>query len=311
MKKYYFRYSIFLLFLLYINTFCNDFNKEKYRKLNNTEKTYEKLSNSNKKSLIYLIIKTICICLSIIIIYIIFNNIIKRACLKKEVYDYLNKIYDKKNYIDEQCLTYIVNNLNIHYFFHYIKTKLIIICKFKYKSLYSKYNTGCSICLGEFQPTTKIIITSCEHIFHYDCMKKYLKLIEKEMNEKKGEENLPNFLNYFNCPNCKKNILQKKKQNIIEEKFNIEEIKLNKRISNNIFDSVKLKEKSSSELSLSSSVSLKSKSVKTKKLYPKKVKLIKKKNFQIKIGKDNNILTQNSNIQAKDINIENKTKEEE
>ena len=307
--KYATNKNIKILVTLYLNLFYLSLNFESNKILNSSETANQKESKSNKKSLILLVIKTCSICLSIVLGYIALTTVFKIICLKKEVYNYLNKILIKNGFIDEKAISYVIHNLNVNFFFKFIEKKLMNTCKYKDKSIYTRYEAGCSICQGEFEPESKVIITSCEHIYHYECMKEFLNLIEEEMIEKKDEENDSNFLNYFNCPNCKKNILRKKKKsNINDEKYVVEEIKvkqinvINNKINNNITnnitspDPIKTKDsKSSSSLILSSSINLKQNSLKIKKKYYKKNKIFKKKKFI------NNSTTNNNNdVIAKD-----------
>ena len=201
----------------------------------------------------------------------------------------------KKGCLDQKSIEYIIDNLNIKYFIKFIENELMNTCEYKNREKYSKYETGCSICLGEFKPQTKVIITSCEHIFHYTCMIKFLKLIEKEMLEKRNENNIPNFINLFNCPNCKFSILRKrqkkknKKNEIKEIKIINGEQNMNKNKRNLIrvnkyciLNSNKIRDiKSSNELTLSSRLNKNNKSTKTKKKFSRKGKLFKKKKIKI------------------------------
>ena len=316
MKKNYFKYVI-ITFIIYIKLFNYVVNKDNNTNLRSNEETNKNTpQNNNKKNLILLIIKTLGSCIAIIIIYIIANKIIKYICQKREVYTYLNKILKKKGRLDQKSIAYLIVNLNIKYFIKFIENELMNTCKYKNREKYTKYETGCSICLGEFKPQTKVIITSCEHIFHYTCMIKFLKLIEKEMFEKRNEDNIPNFLNLFNCPNCKFNILQKRQK----EKDEIKEIKIinvehnmNKNphnlirdINSTISNSNKIRDtKSSSELSLSSGINLNNKSMKTKKIYSRKAKLFRKKKSKKKLENKTNININNNNINI-NIDINNK-----
>lgn len=288
--------TIFLIICNYV--FNTELNKN-----SNTTGINNNYKKSNQKALAFLIFKTVICCLSIIFLYIILNNVIKNICDKKQIYTYLNNILEKEGFIKDECIAYIAMNFKIKYFFKYIETQLMNTCKYKNRHLFSKYDTGCSICLGEFGPSTKIIITSCEHIFHYTCMKNFLKLIKKEMILKKEEENFPNFSNYFRCPNCKINILQKRKKYKDKEDnnkkikpdikiINIENIKKLNNDSTN-FSTIKIKESKSSDLSLSSSRNLDIKTLKSNKYSPGKRNLFKKKN---------NLKNLNNNYIKKEIN---------
>ena len=55
-----------------------------------------------------------------------------------------------------------------------------------FSSSVGKYNTSCSICLDEFKENHLVCVTECNHVFHFNCLKKWL--ITNVMNPK--------------CPNC-------------------------------------------------------------------------------------------------------------
>lgn len=55
-----------------------------------------------------------------------------------------------------------------------------------FSSSVGKYNTSCSICLDEFRENHLVCVTECNHVFHFNCLKKWL--ITNVMNPK--------------CPNC-------------------------------------------------------------------------------------------------------------
>lgn len=60
-----------------------------------------------------------------------------------------------------------------------------------------KYNTSCTICLEEFQEEHIVCVTECLHVFHVECLKKWL--ITNVMNPK--------------CPNCACCLLKDTKEN--------------------------------------------------------------------------------------------------
>lgn len=72
------------------------------------------------------------------------------------------------------------------------------ICNYKkikkFKDQNSNSNETCSICLNELD--INVLKTSCNHLFHYNCLKKYKKYIFK--NNKKEL-----VVNSFSCPNCR------------------------------------------------------------------------------------------------------------
>lgn len=63
-----------------------------------------------------------------------------------------------------------------------------------------KYNTSCTICLEEFQCEHIVCVTECLHVFHVECLKKWL--ITNVMNPK--------------CPNCANNLLKETNMKNIE-----------------------------------------------------------------------------------------------
>ena len=65
------------------------------------------------------------------------------------------------------------------------------------KDLGLEYGDNCTICINNFLDNVEIYRTPCEHIFHKDCLNKYLKKISKK--------------NKLTCPNCNQNLLINKK----------------------------------------------------------------------------------------------------
>ena len=87
-----------------------------------------------------------------------------------------------------------------------------------FKSLVGNSNNNCSICLENFIERKSLIsITSCKHVFHFECLKKW------------GEENY----DHFKCPNCNYDFLKEDKAytfiNVAKNKRN----ENNKIITNN------------------------------------------------------------------------------
>ncbi len=61
------------------------------------------------------------------------------------------------------------------------------------KEIFKNLNTNCSICLEKFiDKKSRISITTCDHIFHFTCLKKW-----SEENE-----------GHFKCPNCNYDFLK-------------------------------------------------------------------------------------------------------
>ena len=66
-----------------------------------------------------------------------------------------------------------------------------------YKKEYNEFGGGCSICLAEFKKKSKVSITSCKHVFHYNCIHDWL---YKNIRNPK-------------CPNCNHEILNDEEEN--------------------------------------------------------------------------------------------------
>ena len=66
-----------------------------------------------------------------------------------------------------------------------------------YKEEYNQYGGGCSICLEKFNKKSKVAITTCNHVFHYKCIREWA------------------FKNILcpKCPNCNHEILKDKEDN--------------------------------------------------------------------------------------------------
>ena len=67
-----------------------------------------------------------------------------------------------------------------------------------YKSEYNQYGGGCSICLENFKKKSKVSMTPCKHVFHFNCIKDWL--YKNAKNPK--------------CPNCNKEVLANEESNI-------------------------------------------------------------------------------------------------
>ena len=55
-----------------------------------------------------------------------------------------------------------------------------------YKKAIKDIHKECSICMDEYEPTSSMTITECNHSFHKDCIKEWSKYIEN-----------------LSCPNCR------------------------------------------------------------------------------------------------------------
>ena len=67
-----------------------------------------------------------------------------------------------------------------------------------YKSEYNQYGGGCSICLENLKKKSKVSMTPCKHVFHFNCIKDWL--YKNAKNPK--------------CPNCNKEVLANEESNI-------------------------------------------------------------------------------------------------
>ena len=90
-----------------------------------------------------------------------------------------------------------------------------------YKKEYNEFGGGCSICLAEFKKKSKVSITSCKHVFHYQCIHDWL---YKNIRNPK-------------CPNCNHEILNDAEEvvsNKIKDNNIIKEKKKSAQLNNNI-----------------------------------------------------------------------------
>jgi hypothetical protein len=86
------------------------------------------------------------------------------------------------------------------------------------KNLGEEYGDNCTICVNNFINNMEIYRTPCEHIFHKDCLNKYLKKIHKK--------------NKLTCPNCNQNLLLDKKFLKLRNDNENLKIKINKKKEN-------------------------------------------------------------------------------
>ena len=92
-----------------------------------------------------------------------------------------------------------------------------------YKKEYNQYGGGCSICLTEFKKKSKVSITSCKHVFHYQCIHDWL---YKNVRNPK-------------CPNCNHEILNDADENNVNKEKESKIIKVKKKsqqMSNNNYN---------------------------------------------------------------------------
>jgi len=144
--------------------------------------------------------------------YITIQNSISAASQEeRQVNSFNGKIYTNKNIVSELES----NNSNNSFDYNHeerlekIRTKYgnkmvikILIKQYIEKVIYNKnlgleYGDICTICINNFLDNMEIYRTPCEHIFHKDCLNKYLKKINKK--------------NKLTCPNCNQNLLINKK----------------------------------------------------------------------------------------------------
>ena len=144
--------------------------------------------------------------------YIAIQNSISAASQEeRQVYSFNGKIYNNKYIVSE----IESNNSNNSFDYNHeqrlekIRNKYgnkmvikILIKQYIEKVIYNKnlgleYGDNCTICINNFLDNMEIYRTPCEHIFHKDCLNKYLKKINNK--------------NKLTCPNCNQNLLINKK----------------------------------------------------------------------------------------------------
>ena len=159
------------------------------------------------------IYKIYCVIVAGIIALLILIIFILRICLKRRFFRERSR---QRNIFNQ-----IINiNINVENQNKEIEEKkkieLLFNTKFspiKYSSdILENANTSCSICLENFVENESMVsLTSCNHIFHYDCLKKW------------SEKNT----GHFKCPNCNYDFLKEEEPIIInvqkkrEEHMNI------------------------------------------------------------------------------------------
>ena len=98
-----------------------------------------------------------------------------------------------------------------------LKIKYALRNSLKPKKFLKKYGTKdgntCTICIEDFkEKVSKVSITPCKHVFHYQCLSNWL--VKNVMNPK--------------CPNCNYNLIQNIKESDIKNKVIPETIHVNK-----------------------------------------------------------------------------------
>ena len=166
------------------------------------------------------------------------NSISAASQEERNIYSFNYKIYDKNNkYIGSE----LESNNTVNNSFDYnheerlekIRKKYgnkmiikILIKQYIEKVIYNKnlgleYGDNCTICVNNFLENIEIYRTHCEHIFHKECLNKYLKKVSKK--------------NKLTCPNCNQNLLINKKflkHRNENEKIKIKNKKINIKIQN-------------------------------------------------------------------------------
>ena len=160
------------------------------------------------------------------------NSISAASQDERNIYSFNYKIYDKNNkYIGSELESNNAVNNSFDYNHEERLEKIrkkygnkmiikILIKQYIEKVIYNKnlgleYGDNCTICVNNFLENIEIYRTHCEHIFHKECLNKYLKKVSKK--------------NKLTCPNCNQNLLINKK--FLKHRNENEKIKIkNKKI---------------------------------------------------------------------------------
>ena len=166
------------------------------------------------------------------------NSISAASQNERNIYSFNYKIYDKNNkYIGSELESNNAVNNSFDYNHEERLEKIrkkygnkmiikILIKQYIEKVIYNKnlgleYGDNCTICVNNFLENIEIYRTHCEHIFHKECLNKYLKKVSKK--------------NKLTCPNCNQNLLINKKflkHRNENEKIKIKNKKINIKIQN-------------------------------------------------------------------------------
>ena len=166
------------------------------------------------------------------------NSISAASQDERNIYSFNYKIYDKNNkYISSELESNNAVNNSFDYNHEERLEKIrkkygnkmiikILIKQYIEKVIYNKnlgleYGDNCTICVNNFLENIEIYRTHCEHIFHKECLNKYLKKVSKK--------------NKLTCPNCNQNLLINKKflkHRNENEKIKIKNKKINIKIQN-------------------------------------------------------------------------------
>ena len=166
------------------------------------------------------------------------NSISAASQDERNIYSFNYKNYDKNNkYIGSELESNNAVNNSFDYNHEERLEKIrkkygnkmiikILIKQYIEKVIYNKnlgleYGDNCTICVNNFLENIEIYRTHCEHIFHKECLNKYLKKVSKK--------------NKLTCPNCNQNLLINKKflkHRNENEKIKIKNKKINIKIQN-------------------------------------------------------------------------------
>lgn len=225
MKIILYFYIIFVNIIITLEQASNNLQKNDSENKNND-------NNGNNKSKK---IKIFFLHIALIIVFIIFLYIIIKICVKcckkKFAFQKLFEGFSDCKLLKVETIDHVNYVYGFNYVIDFLLNKIFIPCKFKQKKNQLKNCGNCSICLNGFQLSDKIFITACNHVFHDNCMKDFLALIIKEINP---DEEIENFHDLFQCPNCKEYLFTNR--NFLEQNRksdNIEEIECNNNSKNN------------------------------------------------------------------------------
>ena len=128
------------------------------------------------------------------------TNASKNELTKEELITIILKLIEIENG-DEKSCEFIINNCFV---------------RFLYSINKDNFKQNCSICLDPIHESEYSFKTHCQHIFHKNCITKYLLT---EINEKKIRNDGEDF-DIF-CPNCKSSLLVMKKKEEKNKKIKI------------------------------------------------------------------------------------------
>ena len=173
------------------------------------ENEQKESSSSAKKSglnLSEIFIVILSVVVGIVLFCYITSKILDHCCETGSVIQILKEEYEKNNLINNNDILLEAKKMNLNKIFSFLLEKVFVSSK--YDESKNIYENNCTICLNVFKPDDKTYITQCDHMFHQNCMKKYLNLIKIDIQNK---SNVIEMNNYFKCPNCKQYLFYNKK----------------------------------------------------------------------------------------------------